>query len=445
MGREYAPTNAVLIQIRGDFTAETELEKLRRLADGGDPQALRELGYRYYFGLGVESDKRKSRKYYKQAYECAKRALKKDGGNAYAKFCLGMCLCRGDGYKNDEKKGVELIEEAAEAGLKAAQFEIVYEYDEQDEKLGDSLRIRKILEELGEKGDAEDKRRVAVLYKSLKSCRDKERFAYWYERAAQEGCAEVQFNLAEDCRHAKDYKKSIYWFKRAAENGYMVASYELARFYYEGIAVEKNYAKALELLLPLARCTHGDTDLRRKGAAAAKLIGDIFSNGGFGVERDLKKALTWYMGSVSHRCREELEAIQAYTRIGDAYFYGLGVEQDYSAAVKWYRQAIFNYDYEAYNDAGYVNYDYEANVKLGDCYRLGLGVEKDEKEAFRLYKEVTKKTDGYHPANERVAQCYYFGTGVEKDEEKAREFWEYDAEEGNEEAKAALKKYFPEE
>lgn len=416
-------------------------------AERGDPNALHWLGYIYYYGWAVGRNDAKSKEYYNRTYECAKKALAEDSGNAYAKFWLGKCLANGYGCNKDEKKGIELIAEAAEAGLEAALFVMAGEYAKEDKESGDGRRVRGILEKLGENGDAEIKYQVARYYRGSKICLDRERADYWFERAAEEGSVPAMLELAncyskaaqgeKDNEAAREkFKKSYYWFERAVENQYVLARYELGSFYYEGTTGEKDYARATEILLPVAKCTHGNKHQIYRGAVAARMIGDIYSSGGFGVERDEKRAFNWYLSAASR------ESMVACTKVGNAYFYGIGTKQDYASAVYWYEQAIFDYDEQMFYGSE-KGYDYGANVGLGDCYRLGLGVEKDEDEAFHLYDDVSKYTDDCPAADERVARCYYFGIGVEKDEKQARGFWENAANHGDEDAKAALKKYFP--
>lgn len=416
-------------------------------AERGDPNALRWLGYIYCYGWGVGRNDEKSSEYYRQSYECAKKLAEADDNNAYAKFWLGRCLANGCGCEKDEEKGTKLIAEAAEAGLTAAQFVMAGVYARAGKESGNGARVREIFEKIGEKGGAEDKYQVARYYRDTKICLDRERADYWFERAAEEDCVPAELELANGyvkaARSEKDnaaaqekLKKARYWFERAVKNEYVLARYELGEFYCTGEVVEKDYAKALEILLPLSKCTHGNRLYIWKAAAAARMIGDIYSEGGYGVERDEKKAFNWYL-SAAHR-----GSMVACTKVGNAYFYGIGTEKDCNSAVFWFEEAVFDYDEQMYYGSE-KGYDYGANVGLGDCYRLGLGVEKDEDEAFRLYNDVSKYTNDCPAADERVARCYYFGIGVEKDDKQARGFWENAANHGDEDAKKALKEYFP--
>ena len=364
-------------------------------AERGDPNALHWLGYIYYYGWGVGSNHEKSQQYYEQAYECSKKAFAGDKDSAFAKFWLGKCLANGWGCKKNENRGMKLIKQAVKDG---------YSFEYRD--------------------SAEKQMQLAA------KCHEEARDAELKVRRGEE--PEKNLAVAQE-----KHKQTFDWYKCAVENGYIYARYDLALFYYEGLTVEKDYARVYELLQPLAKCTHGNRRQIWKGASAARIIGDMYSEG-LGLKRDEKKALYWYLSAARRG------SMVACTKVGNAYFYGIGTEQNYQSAAFWFEQAVFDYDDQMFYGSE-KGYDYGSNVGLGDCYRLGLGVKKDEEEAFRLYDDVSKYTDDCPAADERVARCYYFGIGVEKDMDKARWFWENAAKLGDEDAKAALKKYFPED
>lgn len=427
-------------------------------AETGNVRALSRLYFLYDVGYGVQKDEKRGKYYKDRAFEFAMKHARENGNDPAAKFWLGKCYANGYGVERDEAKGYALIIMAAKGGYTEAQLALAGSYDEGD---GDYLpkdngKSKEIFEYLGETGDGAIKRKVANFYSVSQSCRDKDRANYWFERAAEAGEAYSQYRTAEnyfesarDCarlaesgedteKHAaaeEDYKKAVYWYGKAVESGFIEARLMLGHCYAEGLGVEKNYEEAVKILKPLARCTHGKRHYIDERTAAACLLGDIYSEGGYGVDRDDKKAFNWYLSSAK---RDDKRACRL---LGDMYFKGIGTEQDYSAAAEWYERAIFDYDDQMYYGCE-DGYDYLANVGLGDCYRLGLGVEKDEDKAFHLYDDVSKYTSDCPAADERVARCYYFGIGVKKDEEQAKGLWELAAENGDEDAKAALKEYF---
>ncbi len=430
-------------------------------AENGSVRALLELGFLYGVGYGVEKDEKRGKYYEARAFEWAMKHARENGNDPAAKYWLGKCYVGGYGVETDKAKGYALAIAAAKGGYTEAQIALAGSYDDGDgdDLPKDSKRSAQILEYLGETGDGEIKRKVANFYAVSESNRNDDRSDYWYERAAEAGeaysqyrTAETYFNSARKCADraeegeyteknnaAKEgYKKAVYWYGEAVKSGFMEARLMLGHCYAEGLGVEKNYEEAVKILKPLARCTHGKRCYSDERTAAACLIGDIYAEGGYGVDRDEKRAFNWHYSAA---IRDDKRACRL---VGDAYFNGVGTGRDYSAAADWYESAIFDYDDQMYYGCE-DGYDYLANVGLGDCYRLGLGVKKDEDEAFHLYDDVSKYTSDCPPADERVARCYYFGIGVEKDEEKAKDFWELAAGNGDEDAKAALKEYFGEE
>ena len=55
---------------------------------------------------------------------------------------------------------------------------------------------------------------------------------YWYKKAAEQGDAKAQYNLAE-CYSlgkgvSKDYTQAVYWYRRSAKHGFAAACYKLA-------------------------------------------------------------------------------------------------------------------------------------------------------------------------------------------------------------------------
>src|SRR5260364_342265 len=70
-----------------------------------DSNNLRELGYNYEHGIGVEKDEKKCFEYYMKAAEL---------GNAVAIVNVGNCYQNGDGVEKDEKKAFEYYKKAAD-------------------------------------------------------------------------------------------------------------------------------------------------------------------------------------------------------------------------------------------------------------------------------------------------------------------------------------------
>ena len=150
----------------------------------------------------------------------------------------------------------------------------------------------------------------------------------------------------------------------------------------------KAYAKAINLLLPLAK----------KGYAKAQLyVGDCYANGN-GVFIDTEESVKWY------RAAADQELPVAQYRMFKCCSDGIGIEQNQKNAAKWCRKAA---------DAGLV----EAMFDMGLLYVNGIGVEVNAKSAFKWFRKGAERD--YPPALYQLGACYKFGYGVEKDEDEA--------------------------
>jgi len=75
----------------------------------------------------------------------------------------------------------------------------------------------------------------------------------WYEKAARQGNASAQYNLAqlyttEESSDSKHYFKAKYWYEKSIEGGIVDAYNNLASLYMEGKGVKADKNKALSLL-----------------------------------------------------------------------------------------------------------------------------------------------------------------------------------------------------
>ena len=189
--------------------------------------------------------------------------------------------------------------------------------------------------------------------------------AKWFLKAAEQGDADAQYNLALMYENGegvkKDYKEAVRWYTKAAEQGYASAQYMLGYMYCNGLGV-KDYSEALKWYRKAAE--QGDADAQGN-------LGWMYANG-LGVSRDYKEAVKWYRKSA------EKGQAGAQGNLGWMYEYGLGVSRDYNEAVKWYRKSA-----EQGNAASQCN--------LGHMYAQGLGVQIDYYEAEKWTKKSAEQ------------------------------------------------------
>ena len=109
--------------------------------------------------------------------------------------------------------------------------------------------------------------------------------------------------------------------------------------------------------------------LANEGCAPALVeIGNIYEQGGGGVEQDFDEAIKWYLRAV-----EVLDDPQAHMGLGRIYLLHAGSEKDYANAY---------YHFSLLVDEGEMG----ALYALGHLFEFGLGVPKDEQKAIDFYQ-----------------------------------------------------------
>jgi hypothetical protein len=178
----------------------------------------------------------------------------------------------------------------------------------------------------------------------------------WFQRAAQQGYAPAEVNLAVMYANGwgtkVDYGTALHWFRAAADQGFARAYYNLGILYMEGKAVRQDYGEALRWF--------------QKGANA----GDS----------------------------------SAQTNLGYMYDQGLGCARNVVTAGAWYRKAAETGNPLAQND-------------LADMYLRGEGVGQSDDEAFRLFQEAA--AEGQTGARIKLGYMYAQGRGTKRDPQTA--------------------------
>ena len=129
---------------------------------------------------------------------------------------------------------------------------------------------------------------------------------------------------------------------------------------------------------------------------------------GWGVEKDLVKAVYWYRKAAAQ------ESFAAQMSLGWCYEFGCGVKRDLNRAAMWYARAAEN---DADND--YLSpaqterrrrkaefHLARVNYKRGVCFETGDGEEKDAEAAAMCYSNAAAM--GYEPAKEALKRLGYY-------------------------------------
>lgn len=360
LGRMYLSGTKVEI----DEAKATEF--IQKAADKGNKDALYILGDMYSKGIGVEQDflmanscfhfahkqghkQAKLRAIelqlegkvmtnsFKEAYEYLIQAAK---NSTRAKYDLGFLHIMQNGGYLDQKKGVELITQAAEKGFGLAQSTLGRMYIE---------------------GYIVEKDRDLALI--------------WLKKSAEKECAEGQFYLATlydsyPEEFETDYEQSLYWYTKAAKNDYLPAYVAIGNMYENGYGVDKDYEKALDYYLKAAQ---------RGNTTGQFEVGRIYREGLID-EPDYEEALTWLQKAANN------SNSAAQTMLGDMYYEGQGVEPNYQASLYWFSKA-----------ANYHNHNF-AQYRLAFMYLRGDGVNKD----YNMFLQYIHRScsNGYSPACE---------------------------------------------
>lgn len=107
--------------------------------------------------------------------------------------------------------------------------------------------------DFAENGDPEAQYVVGLIYNEEESF---SQASEWYRKAAMQGHAKAQFNLANKYYEGKgveqNFEEAFKWYQKAAEQGHSGAQYNLGCMYGRGEGVKKDYAQANQWLYKAA-------------------------------------------------------------------------------------------------------------------------------------------------------------------------------------------------
>jgi TPR repeat protein len=175
--------------------------------------------------------------------------------------------------------------------------------------------------------------------------------------------------------------------------------------------------EALNLLRPLAE---------KNIAEAQAAIGEIYSDGGDGIDQNFSQAAEWFSKA----------AAQGNPRgeagLGALYLTGWGVKRDLAEAAKWYRKAAHHGNAEGelnlgrlylserqYGDAvkwilkSAAQGNNEAPILIGQMYNEGYGIKRNYTEAVKWFRQAADEDNLV--AQQWLGTMYENGDGVDRD------------------------------
>lgn len=362
-----------------DLNPEEGYKLMKIAAERNHPQAQYELAQMYKYGDGVEENNT----YYNDW-------LKKSAENGYFKAQgeYGKQLYN-SGYWN-KAQAFPLMMSAFEQGFDECRWELAQAYHNGDGTMpNDSLAWPLYLEEAND-GNADAQVAVckmfwtgnAIVEKSYSHC------LKWGEKAISNGKNSVRFEVAYCSSHLgnhdrakelylelanegnanamnnyacelNDKKESFEWFLKAADNGNDYGIWNIARYYRDGTAVEKDLAKAIDLFENAAS----------KGVEGAMIdLARLYRYGDDGIEINYEKAIEWYLKAAERNHPDK------YIDIAELF----KKKQDLNNAITFYKKAIES------------NIE-EAIIKLAELYEDNEGLMHHLQNAIFWYRKAAKK------------------------------------------------------
>ncbi len=129
----------------------------------------------------------------------------------------------------------------------------------------------------------------------------------------------------------RDYTKAVYWYRKAAEQGFASAQNNLAVMYEQGLGLPKDESEAAKWFRRAAE---------QHDAKAQHSLGIMYRDGR-GIPRDTAEAFKWigYAAEQGHR--------GAFRDMGDLYWRGSGVSRNDVLACMWWKLGALHGDKES--------------------------------------------------------------------------------------------------
>jgi len=454
-GHITAQNNLGLLYERGRGV-EKDLEKAihwyKKGAESDGRSAQFNLGKMYYYGRGVELDYQKAFRWFMKAAEQGHavaqnnlgilyengRGVTRDfktavdwytkgaeGGDDNAQFNLGRMYYSGRGCEPNYQKASEWFAKAAEQGYAEAQYYLGLIYSEGYGKVEQNqIEATKWLSSAARQGHE-----IAHEYLRIKTGR-----IVKLEPAVESELFDLGWKYYRGEDDDQDLEKACKFFLQAAEEGDVDAMYCLGEIYNSPIGILGSYTEAEKWLMKAADMGHPHAlelfeavrrnsakhdnriakliEKAEKGNASAQYdLGFYYYHGSDGFEKDLKKALEWFLKSAHQGNRN------AQYKLAEMYKKGKGVEKNDKKAFDFYRQSAIQGDAAA-QEALAIMYESYHGREIGEASpHRGREVDPPSSEAFKWFKRAAY--DGMSYSQYKVGRIYYLGWIVERDDIKA--------------------------
>ncbi len=130
----------------------------------------------------------------------------------------------------------------------------------------------------------------------------------WFQKAAEQGHAIAQLQLARILDIAEENEEAAKWYQRAAAQGNTEAEFELGNLYTAGEGVDKDLEQAVQAYQRAAQQGHAD---------AIRVLAAAFEHGRLNLPIDHERAVSWLRRGVAHQDRWSMKRLATAYQNGE--------------------------------------------------------------------------------------------------------------------------------
>jgi len=374
-------------------------------AERGYGQSQVNLGILYHSGDGIPRDTEAAMKWFRPAAE---------GGHTTAMVEIGRLYRFGQGVPTNFPEARKWFELAADKGSSLGQFNLGLLYAAE----GQPTEAARAVQKAADQGSTDAMTELYCYYWEGRGVpSDEVKAMEWLTKAAEAKNPRAEYLMGFRCndeRYVKPDKalEAFQWFRRSAEQNFANGLHHLGLCYLEGEVVERDEARALELIRSAA-----DTGVTE----AMKDLAGVYARG-IGEPRDAQD-----------RPMALLRRAGAWEDMQMRYQYGLGTAPDLIAAARCYTKLLFTGSSYYYSSADLLNYiEFKPRPRsLGtrlllspDDYVHVTGPSEGinhipQDNVLRALSLYLKSVQGDAVSAERIGELYQAGNGADQSLSKA--------------------------
>lgn len=342
---------------------DSYLENIRIAVDAKIPEAVGELGFRYYQGEMVEKDTEKGIKMLEYAA---------DHGETKAAIVLGLNYTY---ESNDFKSAKKYLKKALDGGNDQALSVLGDLYSKEGKNIDKAVDYYR---KASEKGDIRSTRRCGMLLITEDDHYGKAEGFRMLKEAAEKGDIEsmgqVGYCYLSGTGVCEDIYEAFKWFHTGADNGDAYSKYRLSEMYFKGITVDKSVKLARRFLKEAfeAGFSHAAFNLAQSYEFDKE-------------SQSLPDAIYWYEQGAEAGDPDSIRELAKHYESG--------------SSIKGSDEKAYGLYQRAYD----ITHSPESAAELGRCLQEGIGVEPDIDQAIKKYEEAAK-SNGF--AMRRLCEIY---------------------------------------